>query len=212
MIRIAPLAALCLAAFVPAPASAGGPTRARAEQGLATLFSDQDYPAQAIRDFEQGNVGFRLEIGVDGTPTDCLVTASSGSINLDTATCRLLMERARFRPARDAQGRAVSDRYSGRILWRMPSDSVRPAFAFTLWRGCVLGEAARHVLGDLAADEIARRSFPPCEGLEALYARESGRKAPLADSRAQIVGLIQSLLVDTGKFLKAPLPGAAHRP
>ena len=83
------------------------PTRARAN--LASYISDADYPAAAIRNGEQGIVGFRLEIAPDGRVSDCRILKSSNSAALDEATCRIMLSRARFTPARDGSGRAVSD-------------------------------------------------------------------------------------------------------
>jgi protein TonB len=95
---------------------------AHAKANLASLFSDEDYPASALRNNESGTTGFRLEVGPNGRVTGCQVTSSSGSAALDSATCRLLTSRARFTPARDSSGNSTSDTNSGRITWRLPAD------------------------------------------------------------------------------------------
>jgi protein TonB len=95
---------------------------AHAKANLPSLFSDEDYPASAVRAGESGATGFRLEIGANGRVTNCTVTSSSGSSALDSTTCRLLRARARFTPAKDDTGAATSDTYSGRIVWRLPAD------------------------------------------------------------------------------------------
>jgi TonB family protein len=204
MFRTATLAALLLAGAIPTAAGAQPPVRAQSAQTLASLFSHEDYPADAVRNYEQGAVSFRLDISAEGRPTECLVVQSSGSPSLDSSTCRLLLERARFRPARDAEGKPASDRVSGRIVWRMPVEAARPGYAFTLWRGCVLGEAAKYVLEDLPAAEVARRSFPPCGRLETLFARVSDRSAPLAEPRERIAALVEELMLEGAKILKPP--------
>jgi protein TonB len=48
-------------------------------------------------------------VGPNGRVTECRVIRSSGNAELDETTCRLILERFRFAPARDAQGRKVSD-------------------------------------------------------------------------------------------------------
>lgn len=101
------------------PGATGGAARARAN--LPALFSDEDYPASAIRAGEQGAVRFRLEVGPEGRVTGCTITASSGSSALDSTTCRILRSRARFTPARDASGRAIADSVEGAIEWRLPA-------------------------------------------------------------------------------------------
>ncbi len=94
---------------------------ARAKANLASLFTDQDYPAEALAAREQGAVGFTLDIGPNGRVTACTVTRSSGSSALDVTTCGLMQSRARFTPATDAGGGAVPDRMSGRIVWVLPA-------------------------------------------------------------------------------------------
>lgn len=60
MVGIAPLAALLLAGAAPSPGGAEPAQRARPVQMLPTLFTDEDYPAEAIRNNEQGRVGYLL--------------------------------------------------------------------------------------------------------------------------------------------------------
>ena len=94
----------------------------RARASLASYISDSDYPADAIRNGEQGIVGFQLEVGPDGIVSSCRIVASSGSASLDTATCRIMQARARFTPARDGGGHAVPDVVTSRIRWVLPPD------------------------------------------------------------------------------------------
>ena len=97
----------------------GKATQALALGNLAALIEDDDYPASALRAHEQGTVHFVMDVGKDGRVTKCTVTISSGSTALDSATCRIVTTRARFRPARDVRGKAVKDRLSSRITWRI---------------------------------------------------------------------------------------------
>lgn len=94
---------------------------ATAKIPLQTLYSDEDYPSAAIRAGEQGSVAFRISIGSDGRVTGCVIIASSGSESLDSATCRLLADRAVFWPARDRSGKPAADSLAGRIVWRLPA-------------------------------------------------------------------------------------------
>jgi TonB family protein len=95
---------------------------ARAKANIPSLFSDEDYPASALRAGEQGTVRYRLEIGANGRVTGSAVTVSSGSAALDSTTCRLLRSRARFTPARDGNGNPVPDTAEGAVVWRLPAD------------------------------------------------------------------------------------------
>jgi protein TonB len=95
---------------------------AKARANLASLFSTDDYPQSAIRNEEQGTTAVRLTVGPDGRVSDCSITSSSGSSALDSATCNILRRRARFTPAKDQAGNPISDSYSQRIRWELPSD------------------------------------------------------------------------------------------
>jgi periplasmic protein TonB len=93
---------------------------ARARANLASYVSDSDYPASAIRAEQQGTTRFRLSVAPNGKVADCIVTSSSGSPTLDSATCRLMKSRARFIPAKDGDGRPVSDTATSAIRWVLP--------------------------------------------------------------------------------------------
>lgn len=93
---------------------------------LASLFSSADYPAAAVRAGEAGTVAFRIEVGTNGRVTACTVIASSGSLALDSTTCRLIAIRARFQPARDRRGKPTRDSFTGRIIWSLPEPEPVP--------------------------------------------------------------------------------------
>ncbi|GLT01361.1 hypothetical protein GCM10007897_27540 [Sphingobium jiangsuense] len=102
----------------PAPPKAAQKAQPRGNPG--SWVTSDDYPSRALREEREGTVGFRLDIGPDGRVTDCTVTSSSGHADLDSEACRLLMRRARFRPAQDTGGNPVGDSYSSRFVWRIP--------------------------------------------------------------------------------------------
>lgn len=206
MIRVLALAACLLAVPLPATATAAAETPAHARANLATLFSDEDYPIAAVRAHEQGTVQFRISVGADGSPTLCRVIASSGSATLDETTCRLLMERARFEPARDAKGKPVPDTVTARIVWRLPDDiededAATPPVAILLWSACVMGEAAKLVPGDLPADQAADRAFLPCKALEGPAAERIG-VTKMAPARAEFAVSISAFVAEWRRQLK----------
>jgi periplasmic protein TonB len=104
----------------PAPPAARKVEPARARANLASYVSDADYPGAAVRNEEQGTTRFRLGVGPDGKVTDCTVTASSGSSALDSTTCKLMRQRAKFTPARDSDGKLTSDSVTSAIRWVLP--------------------------------------------------------------------------------------------
>lgn len=78
-----------------------------------------DYPADAVRQNAQGTVKMKAIIGTDGRVRDCKVEGSSGHRNLDEDTCRLIEERARFIPARDAARQPIETEYTVTFTWRL---------------------------------------------------------------------------------------------
>lgn len=61
-----------------------------------------------------------MTIGADGRVRNCEILASSGSADLDRATCANVAKRARFKPATDDTGAAVSGSYSSAVKWQIP--------------------------------------------------------------------------------------------
>ena len=82
--------------------------------------TDSDYRSSWINREWTGTARFSLEINASGRVTNCQITRSTGHNALDNATCQLIAERARFRPATDANGQAVSSTYSNAISWELP--------------------------------------------------------------------------------------------
>lgn len=117
---------VAVAAPPAAPVLDRGGRPPRAEAALPTLFTELDYPSAAIRAGEQGIVAFRVLVGTNGRVSACEITASSGSATLDSATCALLGERARFAPAEGSQGRPALGFVPGQIVWRLPDSEAEP--------------------------------------------------------------------------------------
>jgi protein TonB len=93
---------------------------ARAKGDVRRLFTQDDYPAAALRREESGSVRARLTIGADGRVAGCSVVASSGSAILDSKTCQVLTARARFTPAKDSNGHYTTDSYTTpAISWQL---------------------------------------------------------------------------------------------
>jgi len=81
-----------------------------------------DYPSRALREEREGTTGFRVTVGPDGRVTDCQITSSSGSPDLDQTACDKIRQRARFTPATDGEGNPTSGTYSNRVRWVIPKD------------------------------------------------------------------------------------------
>lgn len=68
------------------------PTRARVS---ADIFSDDDYPTDAIAEGAQGIVKVELDLDRQGKVTACTIAKTSGHASLDTKTCEIFVERGR---------------------------------------------------------------------------------------------------------------------
>ncbi|HKX77705.1 MAG TPA: energy transducer TonB [Novosphingobium sp.] len=104
----------------PQPTPSFTPVSAQPSNNPSRWVTTSDYPTQDLRLGNQGAVRFELAIGANGKVTGCTITQSSGHVGLDTATCKYVASRARFKPAIDSSGANVAATYSGRIVWVIP--------------------------------------------------------------------------------------------
>ncbi len=81
-----------------------------------------DYPSRALREEKEGVTRIRVSVSPDGRVASCDVTGSSGSDELDSATCSLITRRARFTPAMDGEGQPTAGSWTGAIRWQIPKD------------------------------------------------------------------------------------------
>jgi protein TonB len=94
----------------------GRPTPARLIRGG---IYDSDYPQSAFEAGISGRVHMRFTVAPDGRVRDCRLTRSSGNRALDETTCRLIKQRFRYAPARDARGQPVSEVVTGVHEWEV---------------------------------------------------------------------------------------------
>lgn len=92
----------------------GGGTRPRQISGT---ISKHDYPRDLFAARVQGRVGVLYVVSPEGRVTDCEIEHSSGSAALDDATCDLIIQRFRFRPSLDGQGRPVESLVEENHSW-----------------------------------------------------------------------------------------------
>jgi protein TonB len=84
---------------------------------IAGRIADSDFPDDAYVAGGEGIVHLRFTVAPSGRVSDCAVTRSSGSRQLDNLTCRLIIKRFRYRPARNAEGKPVASVIIGEHLW-----------------------------------------------------------------------------------------------
>jgi periplasmic protein TonB len=110
------------AAPPPPPPPKFTPKSAQPKGNPGNWATTNDYPTRALREEREGVTGFRVTVGTDGRATGCDVTSSSGSADLDQATCSNVMRRARFTPATDGEGNPTTGSYSSRVRWVIPKE------------------------------------------------------------------------------------------
>jgi protein TonB len=160
-----------------------------------TWATTNDYPVNALRNMEQGATGFALTIDQRGRVASCLVTESSGSLDLDEATCRLVSDRARFQPATDARGRAAQGSYTSRVHWSLPSarNALQPGslrFVFTVAadgskKDCAVGEAVGGAARDMPTGEVPCSMIP----FSGRYTDDAGNGVPRRVTITQTVAV-----------------------
>jgi len=102
-----------------APVAAAGAPLATPVGNPGDWFPPNAYPPEAKAQGLQGRTEFKLDIDAQGRITECDIAQSSGSPLLDSTTCALLVTNGRFKPARDASGRAVPGVWQSAMVWKL---------------------------------------------------------------------------------------------
>jgi len=95
----------------------GGGGQAARAQRISGGIEFSDYRRVVRSGDFRGTVYVRYTVEVDGRVRGCTVTRSSGHPGVDTATCRLIEQRFRYRPARDPGGRPIPYVKSTNFYW-----------------------------------------------------------------------------------------------
>jgi protein TonB len=84
---------------------------------ISGRIMDTDYPRSAFNARASGTVFLRFVVAPNGKVDECSVTRSSGNRALDETTCRLIVQRFRYRPALNSEGRPVAAAIRGQHDW-----------------------------------------------------------------------------------------------
>lgn len=88
-------------------------------RGPDRWFDPSDYPSEMLRGGYQGIVHFRVMVDAAGKPTSCHIQESTRPKQFDDAVCSVVMKRAAFQPALDAQGRPVPSYWRQTVQFRL---------------------------------------------------------------------------------------------
>ncbi len=95
-------------------------------------FGIYDYPYDALRKGQEGNVIVAFDITVGGRATNCSVESSSGFPILDRVPCKRIVRAARFIPATNENGPiATKGRYNVAFGFPESNNSERRTFPRT---------------------------------------------------------------------------------
>lgn len=98
----------------------GGAAATKPVKIAGDINSARDFPRET-RDLRIGaSVTVALTIGTDGRVRSCRVHRVSRDAQADQITCRLAVERFRFRPAKDRHGNPVESVYGWQQRWFYP--------------------------------------------------------------------------------------------
>lgn len=89
---------------------------------LRGRLRDSDYPRELGAAGIWGRVHIRYVVETDGRVSNCVVTRSSGSSELDRTTCALIEQRFRYDPARDRYGRPIRSNLIESYEWLVEDD------------------------------------------------------------------------------------------
>lgn len=100
----------------------GSIERMRAAESIkpAGWVTSNDYPKASLAAGEGGIVEVLYDITPGGRLKNCEVYQSSGYDRLDAATCALMEENGRYRPATDGRGRPIASVGIRTIRWQRP--------------------------------------------------------------------------------------------
>ena len=119
---------LWVSAFQKVPSTCPGYRPSPTGSGWVT---DDDYPLNANRMGLEGVAGYRLGVDEKGCTVKCEITLSTAFEELDLETCAVLRKRARFTPARAADGTDIPATFDGKLTWKLPEQPFRKAKPWT---------------------------------------------------------------------------------
>lgn len=90
-----------------------------ARGNIGALFSEDDYPVRAILADESGATRVGLLIDENGLVRDCTLLETSGIAMLDSRSCGIITQRAKFEPALGENGKPIKSAAVQTIRWKL---------------------------------------------------------------------------------------------
>lgn len=89
-------------------------------------IKSDDYPPGAVLRGEQGLIVSSLGVDATGVPRTCRIVGGAETAILGDATCKILLARAKFVPAKDAAGNPIASEFEARFRWATPGGYIPP--------------------------------------------------------------------------------------
>lgn len=86
----------------------------------ADYVSSQERSSIRIRPGMNADATVVVQVQSNGAANDCVVIHSTGDAALDARTCKIFVERARYRPARDRAGQPIRAPFLASLAWGRP--------------------------------------------------------------------------------------------
>jgi protein TonB len=80
--------------------------------------------APGAADVVENFVRIEMAVGAEGGVTGCTVVASDAPEPMRAAACRIMTEKARFKPALDTAGKPIASKVRQTIRFRIPPDEL----------------------------------------------------------------------------------------
>ncbi|MDT9600097.1 energy transducer TonB [Sphingosinicella rhizophila] len=107
----------------------GGGGRGIPPRLMKGRIRNADYPESAKRVLAGGTVTVLYTVATNGRVVDCQIQRSSGHADLDATTCRLIVERFRYRPSLDDRGRPIRSKIIADHHWIVDESEAAPPHA-----------------------------------------------------------------------------------
>ena len=142
---------------------------------IGQWFGPDSYPAEALRNGEQGRVVATVRVDATGKVTGCEIAGSSGSTSLDARTCEIATTRMTLSPAKDRRGHALASIFTLPVRWVLPQTG-EPVDVATTPPPNVLMEVALTVAGDGKVERCVVQQAVPLTPMDLCAQYPVGRR------------------------------------
>ena len=94
-------------------------SKVASDASVVSLFSTNDYPAQALMKEQSGMTSVVLLIDEAGKVAECMIDGTSGIAVLDAQSCIIVRSRGKFRAAIGEDGKPARSHFVTRIRWEL---------------------------------------------------------------------------------------------